>query len=119
MINLKQHYPISAIYDLVERLYFEIKKHKEFYEKFFKGIKLEELIRIQKETFAYLFGYTDKDPNVDLYESHKHLNIKDEDWHEFVQIFTKVLKDAHLPEEHIQHILEKVSGFKNDIIKKD
>ena len=64
MINLKQHYPVSAIYDLVERLYFEIKKHKEFYEKFFKGIKLEELIRIQKETFAYLFGYTDKDPNV-------------------------------------------------------
>ncbi|MCI5053548.1 MAG: group 1 truncated hemoglobin [Pelagibacteraceae bacterium] len=119
MINLKQHYPVSAIYDLVERLYFELKKHKEFYEKFFKGIKLEKLIQLQKETFAYLFGYTDKNPNINLYESHKHLNIKDEDWFEFVQILTKVLKDAKLPEDHIQHILEKVSSYKDEIIKKD
>jgi len=117
MIDLKKHYPVNAVFDLVEGLYFELKKHPEFYDKFFKGIKIEKLISLQKETFAYIFGYSDKNPNIDLVESHKHLKIREEDWVKFVSIFNTVLVNANLPQEHINFILEKVGSCKDKIVQ--
>ena len=78
---------------------------------------MTKLIRIQKETFAYIFGYSDKNPNINLFETHKNLNIEEADWLKFVEITTKVLNDASLPQDEIQFILEKVSNFKNEIVK--
>lgn len=115
-MDLKGKYPVEVLYDIVEKLYFEFRQYPDFYDKFFKDYNIAQIMKIQKETLAYLFGYTSNNPGVDLAAKHKHLNIKEEDWIKFVEITTKVLNDFKLPENEIGYILSQFSQFKDQVV---
>lgn len=115
-MDLKSKYPVEVLYDIVEKLYFEFRQYPDFYDKFFKDYNIAKIMKIQKETLAYLFEYTSYNPGVDLAAKHKHLNIKEEDWIKFVEITTKVLNDFKLPENEIGYILSQFSQFKDQVV---
>jgi len=114
MLNKK--YSIETIFDITEKLYFEIRKNEEFYNKFFKRYDISRLIRVQKETIAHLLGYKSNVTEIDLVKKHKHLNIKEEDWNTFVKIVIKVLNDFKLEQKEIDFVLGKFSQFKDQIV---